>query len=65
MQPHTIASYDAELKTLDALVGDMAGRAEASLEDATKALFAGNVRAGPAGDRRRRGHRPAAAQHRG
>jgi phosphate transport system protein len=44
MQPHTIASYDAELKALDALVGDMAGRAETSLEDAAKALFAGNVR---------------------
>jgi phosphate transport system protein len=44
MQPHTIASYDAELKALDALVGDMASRAETSLADAAKALFAGNVR---------------------
>jgi phosphate transport system protein len=44
MQPHTIASYDAELKALDALVGDMASRSETSLADAAKALFAGNVR---------------------
>jgi phosphate transport system protein len=44
MQPHTIASYDAELKALDALVSDMASRAETSLADAAKALFAGNVR---------------------
>jgi phosphate transport system protein len=43
MQPHTIASYDAELETLDELVGDMAHRAEASLVDASKALFAGDV----------------------
>jgi phosphate transport system protein len=43
MQPHTIASYDAELKALDGLVGDMASRAEASLEDAAKALFAGDA----------------------
>ena len=43
MQPHTIASYDADLKALDELVGDMAHRAEASLADAAKALFAGDV----------------------
>ena len=35
MQPHTIASYDAELESLDGLVGDMAHRAEASLVDAS------------------------------
>jgi len=44
MQPHTIASYDAELKVLDELIGDMAGRAQSALEDAAKALFAGDVR---------------------
>ena len=43
MQPHTIASYDADLKALDELVGDMARRAEVSLRDAAKALFAGDV----------------------
>ena len=43
MQPHTIASYDADLKALDELVGDMARRAEISLRDAAKALFAGDV----------------------
>ena len=25
MQPHTIVAYDAELKELDGLIGDMAG----------------------------------------
>jgi phosphate transport system protein len=43
MQPHTVAAYDAELKALDALLDEMANRAEASLEDAAKALFAGDV----------------------
>jgi phosphate transport system protein len=44
MQPHTIASYDAELKVLDGLIGDMALRAQSLLEDAAKALVAGDVR---------------------
>ena len=44
MQPHTIASYDAELKVLDGLIGDMADRAQTALEDAAKALVAGDVR---------------------
>ena len=43
MQPHTIASYDTDLKALDGLVGDMASRAEASLRDAANALFGGDV----------------------
>jgi len=43
MQPHTIGSYDADLRALDRLVVEMAGRAEAALEDATSALFDGNV----------------------
>src|SRR5204862_68140 len=43
MQPHTIASYDTDLKALDELVGDMASRAEASLRDAANALFGGDV----------------------
>jgi phosphate transport system protein len=43
MQPHTIASYDADLKALDELVGDMAHRAETALQDATEALSAGDV----------------------
>jgi phosphate transport system protein len=43
MQPHTIASYDAELEALDELVGDMAHRAQASLDDAAAALFGGSV----------------------
>jgi phosphate transport system protein len=44
MQPHTIASYDAELKVLDGLIGEMADRSQSALEDAAKALFAGDVR---------------------
>jgi phosphate transport system protein len=44
MQPHTIVAYDAELKELDGLVGEMAGNAQSALDDATKALFAGDVR---------------------
>lgn len=38
MQPHTIASYDADLKELDALVSHMADNATSSLEDAARAL---------------------------
>jgi phosphate transport system protein len=44
MHPHTIASYDTELKVLDGLIGDMADRAQSALEDAAKALVAGDVR---------------------
>ena len=43
MQPHTIASYDADLKELDRLVAQMAGAAERSLADAATALFSGDV----------------------
>jgi phosphate transport system protein len=43
MQPHTIASYDADLKELDALVSAMADDASSALEDAAKALATGNV----------------------
>jgi len=43
MQPHTIASYDADLKELDALVSEMADDAVSALEGAAKALAAGNV----------------------
>ena len=43
MQPHTIASYDADLEALDEHVSDMAHLAEASLADAATALFAGDV----------------------
>jgi phosphate transport system protein len=43
MQPHTMRSYDADLKALEALVDQMAGRAQAALEEAAKALVAGNV----------------------
>jgi phosphate transport system protein len=43
MQPHTVTAYDADLKALDGLVGEMASRSEISLADAAKALFAGDV----------------------
>jgi phosphate transport system protein len=43
MQPHTIGSYDAELKALDGLVGDMAERAGMLLQEATASLFEGDV----------------------
>jgi phosphate transport system protein len=43
MQPHTIASYDADLKELDALVSEMANNATSALEDAARALDTGDV----------------------
>jgi phosphate transport system protein len=43
MHPHTIASYDADLNTLNGLVAEMADRAEAALDDATQALFDGDL----------------------
>jgi phosphate transport system protein len=43
MQPHTVAAYDAELKDLDGLVGEMASRTRALLQEATRALAEGNV----------------------
>jgi phosphate transport system protein len=43
MQPHTIASYDTDLRALDGLVSDMATRAQAALRGATKALSAGDA----------------------
>jgi phosphate transport system protein len=43
MQPHTVAAYDADLKALDNLVGEMAGRTRALLEEGTRALVAGDV----------------------
>ena len=43
MQPHTIASYDTDLKELDALVSEMADDAVSALEDAAKALATGDV----------------------
>jgi phosphate transport system protein len=43
MQPHTVAAYDADLKDLDDSVGEMAGRAEVLLEEATRALFEADV----------------------
>jgi len=43
MQLRAIAAYDAELKVLDGLIGDMAGGTQSALEYASKALFAGDV----------------------
>jgi phosphate transport system protein len=43
MQPHTIASYDADLKELDAFVSEMANNATSALEDAARALDTGDV----------------------
>jgi phosphate transport system protein len=43
MQPHTIAAYDTDLKTLDEFVGEMARRAETALADSARALFAGDI----------------------
>jgi phosphate transport system protein len=42
MRPHTIASYDVDLKTLEGLISDMISRGEASLKDATTALLEGS-----------------------
>jgi phosphate transport system protein len=43
MQPHTVAAYDADLKALDGLVGEMASRTRALLEESTRALALGDV----------------------
>jgi len=43
MHPHTIGSYDTDLKDLDGLVGEMASRAEGLLEHATRALDEADV----------------------
>jgi phosphate transport system protein len=43
MQPHTHASYDADLKELDRRVAEMAAAAESALADAATALSSGNV----------------------
>ncbi len=44
MPSHTVASFDADLKTLDAMITDMGERAKRSLVDATKALLDRDVR---------------------
>jgi phosphate transport system protein len=44
MQPHTVTSFDAELKAMAGLIGEMVSRAEASVADAAKALDEGNVK---------------------
>jgi len=43
MQPHTIAAYDTDLKTLDEFVAEMARRAETALADSARALFEGDI----------------------
>ena len=42
MPSHTVASFDADLKTLDAMITDMGERAMRSLADAAKALLERN-----------------------
>jgi phosphate transport system protein len=44
MASHTVASFDADLKTLDALTTDMGERAKRSLVDAAKALLERDAR---------------------
>src|SRR6185312_5250128 len=44
MSQHTVASFDADLKTLAGMIGDMGSRAGHALSDATKALLERNVR---------------------
>jgi phosphate transport system protein len=39
MQPHTITSYDADLKALEQLVSEMAGGVQTAFAEATRALF--------------------------
>jgi phosphate transport system protein len=41
-QPHTVASFDADLKLLAGMVADMGGRASRALADATRALVERN-----------------------
>jgi len=43
MTQHTVASFDADLKTLAGMIADMGNRAGRSLTDATKALLERNV----------------------
>jgi len=43
MQPHTIASYDGDLRALDELVGEMVNCTQAALQDATTALSTADV----------------------
>ena len=44
MPSHTVASFDADLKTLDAMITDMGERARRSLTDAAKALLERDAR---------------------
>jgi phosphate transport system protein len=44
MPSHTVASFDADLKTLDALTTDMGERAKRSLVDVAKALLERDAR---------------------
>jgi len=39
MSPHTVSAFDADLKTLAALIADMGGRAGRALTEATRALI--------------------------
>ena len=43
MQPHTIASYDVDLKALEQLVTEMAAAVERAFESANRAMFEANV----------------------
>jgi phosphate transport system protein len=43
MNQHTVASFDADLKALAGMIGEMGSRASNSLADATKALLERNV----------------------
>ena len=43
MTQHTVSSFDADLKTLAGMIGEMGSRAGNSLADATKALVERNV----------------------
>jgi len=43
MTQHTVASFDADLKTLAGMIGEMGSRAGHALADATKALVERNV----------------------
>jgi phosphate transport system protein len=43
MSQHTVASFDADLKMLAGMIGDMGSRAGHALSDATKALLERNV----------------------
>ena len=43
MTQHTVASFDADLKTLAGMIGEIGSRAGHALADATKALLERNV----------------------